>query len=801
MRARADRSRLPRPRPLRVAALVTALSALLVATAGSAHAAGTIVSGTKEDGTPMIIDPSQGPAERVLSASTSSPWVFFIQSLQASKTITSVTLGDLGVDSAACGASGTASVKLTVYEHASGDFDQRVAFTTSSAPVTLTTTLGRVTWSIPVKSFVAGRGYSFQLSRMSGCSSIKQRTWAHVDQHGNALSSINAGPATCVSGPALGMYGDGSTKRMWHVAGATDYQYPCVPANGSGLFNPAIKTGWLISVQGQSWNLTGAVSPYGENHQWALQNACNLHSGASLLPYGASSFFAYESPSGSYKYLCNWPQFAPPGTTTHRGWYYALPWHQNGPGVRDMYVRLGPATYDNPATFRPHLRFDSDETYRPLDVASFQSELFPSGEPFSNEPTRHQVCNGNGCWDLTGDSSLVAGDTINIHGEGNADNYHSPGSNCWGGDMRDCGTGPASSIYYHETINSPQRPGTHYIDYWVFYRYNDWQVTNVLADHEGDWESVTIGKSASAADTFDFASFSQHGYWYSYLRGNLSCDGAGAGSCGTAAALKGRRIDTFVANGSHANYPLPCGDAICDVRTDPHGEYQDSRHDGADQWGNDDLRSALKPTSNAWAEWAGSWGSADSPGHQGNGVHYDNPWSGGCSKDNEGCNEFPLKPQVGVSAAARASRDGRCGSWFGGHVRAVACAPAQLSRAARGGGLGTRGTFGFELPLRASRKSSIAAASAPGLAQTVGAPLRPGQRLTIKGKAAEGTVLLARAETKSHIANVEFAKLGLRRGGRATIVVSSSKGRPSLRLVQPGGARVKPAAVRMARKR
>jgi hypothetical protein len=187
--------------------------------------------------------------------------------------------------------------------------------------------------------------------------------------------------------------------------------------------------------------------------------------------------------------------------------------------------------------FRPHLRYDSTETYRPLDVDKFFAEQNDQLQPL------HQACSTSGCGPLTSTTDLAGKDWIDIAGDGNADNYYSPYSVCTQGGLRDCDAGIRSVIYYWNT--SPTESASYYTDYWIFYRYNDWP-GGIGGDHEGDWESVTIADSATNPYTFDFASFSQHGHWYSYLRENLSCDGQGPGSCGTTPNPSGRRVDVYV---------------------------------------------------------------------------------------------------------------------------------------------------------------------------------------------------------------------------------------------------------------
>jgi hypothetical protein len=53
----------------------------------------------------------------------------------------------------------------------------------------------------------------------------------------------------------------------------------------------------------------------------------------------------------------------------------------------------------------------------------------------------------------------------------------------------DCNTGPASTMYAHMVPEG----GYLYIDYWIFYRFNDAPLQGVYFDeHQGDWEGLTV---------------------------------------------------------------------------------------------------------------------------------------------------------------------------------------------------------------------------------------------------------------------------------------------------------------------
>jgi len=466
--------------------------------------------------------------------------------------------------------------------------------------------------------------------------------------------------------------------------------------------------------------------------------------------------------------------------------------------------------------FRPHLRFDDAESYRPLDADMFIAERNDQGAPL------HQVCRETSfpptCQPLSVASDLYYGSVLDIAGEGDAGNYHSPYGTCTTTGIRDCDTGPRSGIYYWVTPEDQgATPHTTYFDYWFFYRYNDWPGL-VGGDHEGDWESVTLGQSQLNPRRFAFASFSQHGHWYSYLRENLRCDGGGPGSCGSTSNPLAGRLDVFVAKGSHANYPAPCDPGgldptPCDVRTDQ--PISEAPHDGTALWGNDSLSSALlaledpsklrdpaNPLNNGWASWTGDWGSPsdagpNGPGHGPNGPHFFQPWKSECARDNPGCpTEFE-----GASASTRrrssATRgNDRCGAWFGGGVVAVVCDRPRLRASVARRWRSRPGTTSLWLPRRSRQGRQATSGSAPGVAQAMSTPLRPGQMIRVRARAAARVEILVRARAAQNLVEARFMNVRVRPGSGVRIVARRRLRRPVLRLVRADGSEVSPTDVR-----
>ena len=456
------------------------------------------------------------------------------------------------------------------------------------------------------------------------------------------------------------------------------------------------------------------------------------------------------------------------------------------------------ATDARAARFRPHLRYDSGETYSPLDVDLFFGERNDQGGPL------HRICTTSSCSALYSKANLPqdAGSYIDFAGDGDADNYHSPYSACTQGDLRDCDGGPRSAIYYNTT---PDGAGSYYVDYWFFYRYNDWPLTFGF-DHEGDWEGVTIASSGNDPSTFHFASFSQHGGYFSYLRHNLSCDGGGPGSCGSATTPIGQRLDVFVSRGSHANYADECDPLISCDGTAWGGE--EGPRDADRTWGNDNSDGALIPFPSvtdpgSWGAYPGHWGAPYDNGPSGpafgsNGEHFWSPWSSQCYPDD--CAGRPSSARARMSVKLRAND--RCGTWFGPSVSAVVCAPLRLRAAVSSGRVRGRGGFSLSrvaADSESTRRRSSPSASAPGIAQAMGGALRPGDRMRLRGEVAENGTLLVRAANRRHIVEAQFADVGRHTRGRAIISVGSRSGKPAVTLLTRAGTKVRPDEVRHRR--
>jgi hypothetical protein len=496
-------------------------------------------------------------------------------------------------------------------------------------------------------------------------------------------------------------------------------------------------------------------------------------SGAPTLIEGSAQGYAY---AGS-------PSTSPPGSTAHVS--------------DDQYLA---------EWFEPVLMFDSTEKWRPLNVDDFLSETDPTtGAPYN------EVCSAvvlGQCAPLTGIASLRS--FAQTHSPSNSyidmpygtdatpENFVSPLAECRSGfspsgnQLHDCDTGSTSSIYYH--VVGPSPGGYDYIDYWFFYRYN--QAPADVGNHAGDWEGVTIGVpspeltiSYRDLSTFSFAEFSQDGTWEVYLRGNLECDSGGPDSCEAwpGGPPVGSRVMTYPEAGNHANFP-----------TTGSGSVTQNGYDGQAPWGNNYDTSALLPFPAAagqgiswqngpenWTDWPGLWGqslafaSPASPAGPGShATHYYQPWVTASSTGGIDCSSVPTS--ACPSRAREAAVPFACANWFGSDIAVLGCNEAVMRNALRTGRLGRTG--GFTVHLINQGRS---AATAPGVAQVLGRPLRVGERAYVVGDVPAGTTLFVRAFGDHHLISLSFKVVRAYRG-RAVLTVSAGRGREPVVVLRLG---------------
>ena len=175
--------------------------------------------------------------------------------------------------------------------------------------------------------------------------------------------------------------------------------------------------------------------------------------------------------------------------------------------------------------FRPILRFDSAEPWRPLNVDRFLDEA-ALGSP--QRLCQREIRGAGRCEPVVGhrefDSAIshfrLGGEDryVDIAGsQPNGLDYRSPNQCPRSSPLLDCNRDPGSAIYY-DVVGAN---GRYYVDYWWFYRYNDFPrlgkaaactgpIRILCSDHEGDWEGVTVVIPAADANRVEYVDYAAH---------------------------------------------------------------------------------------------------------------------------------------------------------------------------------------------------------------------------------------------------------------------------------------------------
>jgi hypothetical protein len=775
----------------------------------------TDVTGLGDSTSPLVINPKTLPTDALALRLDvgSAPTVAYIEKMPVTKTIKQVSIGDFAADQGDC--SNPMQVRVSVAEHSAANPDDFAQITYSEINPTVPDAPGVLTFTLKDEvTLKAGLGYSFHIQSTDpgACRWAYQTTWAH-----NA-SVVDGGSNPCTGGPYVGESPASQEKRGWHSYGSPDgVTGPdgCAGTNWSAV----MPSGWLVSFPSggawdvaTSWHTPDAILPPGFS-------ACRLYPDYMLTNYGAQETdWSAQANDGNIHTLCDWTQFAPPGQAVADGWYYGLPWRTERLGrPRDVYLKLGEDTTPPAVKYRPILKFDTSEKWQPLSVSGFFAEgihrvCLPK-PPFTRATIQSFFHSGNTaafnrattCQVITDPAQLLnppwnsPSAWVQVAGPGyNASTYHSPDPSCNAAGLLDCGLAPKSSIYYNET-----RPSNsyEYLDYWVFYRYNDgpsYPNGTPVDKHQADWEGVTVGVPSPNAGTFDFAAFAQHKSVYSYLRNNLGCDDGPTGSCGTASAPKGERLNVYVVNGGHASYPEPCHARVilgynvsCWETGFPllvAGQnfplLDAGGWDGSDPWPANADSTAVLPLADAaapWVQWLGTWGIEGNVPNLRNQARFRSP-GGATNACGSGDGTRPDPVQICAARHRRVS----CASWFGQSVSVAACDPPRLERAMRTRTLGRRGTLRIVFTRR-----SVRSASAPGVVQAMGAVVTPRDRTYVKGVVRAGSTVLVRGFVPGQVVTAKFKPT--RDLKNPSIRVTSSHGRAVVRLVA-GGRSLKPVA-------
>jgi hypothetical protein len=237
------------------------------------------------------------------------------------------------------------------------------------------------------------------------------------------------------------------------------------------------------------------------------------------------------------------------------------------------------------ARFRPILRFDSGERWRPLNIDRLLAERSPAGAP------RHRLCAIHGgrqgpCEPLAGVADLAddrsAARVIDFAGRAlEGTDQRSPTlERCPGAQparLYDCDRGPATAMYYRVTRSG----GRTYVDYWWYLRFNDFASPRIRAlcrnavqrglfgcyNHEGDWEGVTVVSARRDPTRLAFVDMASHEGVFRFAAAEVR--------------RRGARPIVYPARGSHAAYSRPCAKGC----RQHYSRLPETSHDGRAPWG------------------------------------------------------------------------------------------------------------------------------------------------------------------------------------------------------------------------
>lgn len=453
--------------------------------------------------------------------------------------------------------------------------------------------------------------------------------------------------------------------------------------------------------------------------------------------------------------------------------------------------------------FRPRLLFDSQESWRPLNVARMFDERI-DGKP------AHRLCGQapGSCAPIEDEaaftklvhagSAFAGGEHIDLAGKALED-YHGP-RDCT--PLRDCGDGPGSAIYYHVTRSNDR----YYVDYWWFLRFNHFYrsrpdivchsqaaiANSVCDEHEGDWEGVTVVTPPDSTDRLDYVVYAAHKGTFRYAADELG-------------PKKGTRPDVFLARGSHAAYPRACAQNDC---TQPAAlaaeglvQLPEGRFDGGSSWErNEENCLPDLPTScllslprtdtdaHAWTVWDGQWGAGCEAACA--------PLTGVNSPRSPGVQQRYQTPNCSLQGAAQTC-DGKppaCSDWLGPLVAVVACNQGVVTTALRSAKEGATGALKVAIAGRPALDEST-----PGIVQALGDPVEAPRTITVSGGSAQ-TQVLVRAQSGHQIVEARFGRLGLGNGRSAVFKVRRAASYDDVvRLVVPGHPSRPPDELRIVR--
>ena len=471
--------------------------------------------------------------------------------------------------------------------------------------------------------------------------------------------------------------------------------------------------------------------------------------------------------------------------------------------------------------FRPILRFDSAEPWRPLNVDRFLDEA-ALGSP--QRLCQREIRGAGRCEPVVGhrefDSAIshfrLGGENLYVDIAGSRPNgldYRSPNQCPRSPPLLDCNRDSGSAIYY-DVVGAN---GRYYVDYWWFYRYNDFPrlgkaaactgpIRILCSDHEGDWEGVTVVIPAADANRVEYVDYAAHEGVFRYGAPQLDLGGP-----------DDTHPVVYVAEGTHASYPSPCQTLECQQLARTVIRRPEGRHDGLAPWGrNRDAACAAKPScllhlppavagARSWNAFAGLWGRvcedptasdcplAGGPHSPSTQDRYRAPWcaqtvavSGQDFDKRETCDE--AKAGAGPEAIPGLGTATDCRTWFGSSAAVVACDPDTLARALSSDQVSARDTITILVEGVNQGKTAT-----PGVAQYIAKPLRAPADLVIRGKVDEVTVSARQPPgLAKDLVQARFNELGLEAGQEAQIRIRYRKAKVRVALTLPSGQVLKP---------
>ena len=500
--------------------------------------------------------------------------------------------------------------------------------------------------------------------------------------------------------------------------------------------------------------------------------------------------------------------------------------------------------------YRPILMFDSDEPWRPLELDQFFHE--------SNRGARHHLCDranlAAGCpialvglnqfeTNVFGTANAQNGKNLAINIAGNARNgtdYSAPRSvECTREPpVVDCDDGPRTAIYY----NVLKANGSFYIDYWWFFRFNDFpgfespqncegDFRPGCGDHEGDWEGMTVVTEPENPDEIKYVDYAAHNGTARWEPAHIEFGG---------------EFDTrpvaYIARGSHAAYPDPCFGGppkigcLQAATTKVLGvkvRLPEGRHDGMRGWGRNaggedgecppepgrDCLIPLPPPAagdgRTWNDFAGLWGRVCSggpdcpvmfgprtPGLQ---ARYKAPWcSRPVSPDDRGflesvnCDVFT--PGAKSEATPGVATDADCLAWSA-TAAVVACGRQSLANDLATEEEVEAAPISITVRRPGQPKQTAEPSETAGLRQFKGKPLRDGSRVWIEGAVSDVILLVQppRGVRPKRPFEARFTGIQLSPGPPAVIRVQYLEGKPQVSLEKPNGQLLYPVGLRELR--